>query len=111
MVTTGSKGSANTGSNPVRLAMSKRYSESLVQDLNNELAECLRREWDILGIKESDTPPPSSVDRFLCGKTLMKKYQVGFVPKRKWFSNSQRNPLKSTHPKSQGEAHSQVAEW
>ena len=44
--------------------MSKRYSESLVQDLNNELAECLRREWDIVGIKESDTPPPSSVDFF-----------------------------------------------
>jgi hypothetical protein len=26
-----------------------------------------------MGIKESDTPPPSSVDGFLCGKTLMKK--------------------------------------
>jgi hypothetical protein len=44
--------------------MSKRYSESLVQDLNNELAECLRREWDIVGTKESDTPPPSSVGCF-----------------------------------------------
>jgi hypothetical protein len=44
--------------------MSKRYSESLIQDLNNESAECLRREWDIVGIKESDTPPPSSVDLF-----------------------------------------------
>ena len=53
--------------------MSKRYSESLVQDLNNEPAECLRREWDIMGTKKSHTPSPSSVDRFLCGKTLMKK--------------------------------------
>ena len=53
-----------TGSNPVLTAMSKRCSESLVQDLNNELAECLRREWDIVGTKESDTTPPSSVDFF-----------------------------------------------
>ena len=55
------------GSTPVSPAMSKRYSESLIQDLNNESAECLRREWDIVGIKESDTPPPSSVD-FLSSK-------------------------------------------
>ena len=39
------------GSIPIRTAMSKRYSESLVQDLNNELAEYLRREWDIVGIR------------------------------------------------------------
>ena len=44
--------------------MSKRCSESLNQDLNNDSAECLRREWDIMGIKENDTPPPSSVDCF-----------------------------------------------
>jgi hypothetical protein len=43
--------SVHTGSNPVLTTMSKRYSESLVQDLNNGLAECLRREWDILGTK------------------------------------------------------------
>jgi len=43
--------SVRTGSNPVLTTMSKRYSESLVQDLNNGLAECLRREWDILGNK------------------------------------------------------------
>ena len=57
-------GTYHTGSNPVLTTMSKRCSESLVQDLNNELAECLRREWDIVGIKESDTPPPSSVGCF-----------------------------------------------
>ncbi len=45
-------------------AMSKRYSESSNQDLKNDSAECLRREWDIVGTKESDTPPPSSVDFF-----------------------------------------------
>ena len=45
-------------------AMSKRYSESSNQDLKNDSAECLRREWDIMGTKESDTPPPSSVDFF-----------------------------------------------
>ena len=53
-----------TGSNPVLIAMSKRYSESLNQDLNNDSAECLRRERDIVGTKESNTPPPSSVDFF-----------------------------------------------
>ncbi len=53
-----------TGSNPVLTAMSKRYSGSSNQDLKNDSAECLRREWDIVGIKESDTPPPSSVDFF-----------------------------------------------
>jgi hypothetical protein len=55
---------ANTGSNPVLIAMSERYSESLNQDLNNDSAECLRRERDIVGTKESNTPPPSSVDFF-----------------------------------------------
>jgi hypothetical protein len=44
--------------------MSKRYSESSNQDYKNDSAECLRREWDIVGIKESDTPPPSSVGCF-----------------------------------------------
>jgi hypothetical protein len=29
--------------------MSKRYSESLNQDFTNDSAECLRREWDIVG--------------------------------------------------------------
>ena len=52
------------GSSPALTAMSKRYSESLVQDLNNEPAECLRREWDIMGTKEGDTTPPSSVGCF-----------------------------------------------
>ena len=54
----------NTGSSPVLTTMSKRYSESSNQDFKNDSAECLRREWDIVGIKESDTPPPSSVDCF-----------------------------------------------
>ena len=53
-----------TGSNPVLTTMSKRYSGSSNQDLKNDSAECLRREWDIVGTKESDTPPPSSVDFF-----------------------------------------------
>lgn len=44
--------------------MSKRYSESLNQDLNNDFAECLRREWDIMGSKGIDTVPPSSVGTF-----------------------------------------------
>ena len=44
--------------------MSKRYSESSNQDFKNDSAECLRREWDIMGTKENDTPPPSSVDCF-----------------------------------------------
>ena len=52
------------GSNPCRGSMSKRYSESSNQDLKNDSAESLRREWDFVGIKESDTPPPSSVDCF-----------------------------------------------
>jgi hypothetical protein len=42
--------------------MSKRYSESSNQDFKNDSAECLRREWDIVGIKGADTAPPSSVD-------------------------------------------------
>jgi len=54
----------HTGSNPVLTAMSKRYSESSNQDFKNDSAECLRREWDIVGTKESDTPPPSSVGCF-----------------------------------------------
>ena len=58
------QGGDYTSSILVLATMSKRYSESLVQDLNNELAECLRREWDIVGTKESDTPPPSSVDLY-----------------------------------------------
>ena len=41
------------GSIPIRTAMSKRYSESSNQDLKNDSAECLRREWDIVGIKET----------------------------------------------------------
>ena len=52
------------GSIPGGTAMSKRYSESSNQDFKNDSAECLRREWDIMGIKESDTPPPSSVGCF-----------------------------------------------
>ena len=52
------------GSNPILTAMSKRYSESSNQDFKNDSAECLRREWDIMGTKESDTTPPSSVDFF-----------------------------------------------
>jgi len=63
-----------------------------------------------MGLKESHTPPPSSVDRFLCGKTLMKKARRRrtilsnkFRDLREiWFSNRQRNPLKSTHLESQG---------
>ena len=39
----------NIGSNPVLTTMSKRYSESLNQDFTNDSAECLRREWDIVG--------------------------------------------------------------
>ena len=38
------------------------------QDVKNDSAECLRREWDIMGIKERDTPPPSSVGCFQRGK-------------------------------------------
>jgi hypothetical protein len=64
-----------------------------------------------MGLKESHTPPPSSVPhRFLCGKTLMKKARRRrtilsnkFRDLREiWFSNRQRNPLKSTHLESQG---------
>ncbi len=44
--------------------MSKGYSESSNQDLKNDSAECLRREWDIIGTKEIDTSPPSSVGTF-----------------------------------------------
>jgi hypothetical protein len=47
--------------------MSKRYSESSNQDLKNDSAESLRREWDFMGIKESDTPPPISVGWFYEG--------------------------------------------
>ena len=54
----------HTGSSPVLTAMSERYSESSNQDLKNDSAECLRREWDIVGIKESDTPHPRSVDLY-----------------------------------------------
>ena len=53
------------GSNPVLTTMSKRYSESSNQDFKNDSAECLRREWDFVGTKESDTPPPSSCWLFL----------------------------------------------
>ena len=53
-----------TGSNPVRIAMSKRYSESSNQDLKNDSAESLRREWNFMGKQEQDTPPPSSVGTF-----------------------------------------------
>ena len=48
--------------------MSKRYSESLTQDLNNGFAESLRREWDFFGIKDDDNLLHSNVD-FLSGKT------------------------------------------
>ena len=44
--------------------MSKRYSESSNQDFKNDSAECLRRERDIVGIKGTDTAPPSSVGTF-----------------------------------------------
>ena len=57
-----------TGSNPVLTTMSKRYSESSNQDFKNDSAKCLRREWDIMGTKGTDTIPPSSVD-VLSGKT------------------------------------------
>ena len=45
-----------TRSTRVLTTMSKGYSESLVQDLNNELAECLRREWDIVGQRDRHIP-------------------------------------------------------
>lgn len=59
----------HTGSSPALTTMSRRYSESSNQDFKNDSAECLRREWDIVGTKESDTPPPSSCWMFLTGKT------------------------------------------
>ena len=52
------------GSNPVLITMGKRYPQSSNQDLKNDSAECLRREWDIRGTKEIDTSPPSSVGTF-----------------------------------------------
>lgn len=59
--------SPNTGSNPVLITMGKRYPESSNQDFKNDSAECLRREWDIMGIKGTDTIPPSSVGCFHWG--------------------------------------------
>ena len=41
--------SCHRGSNPLPTTMGKRYSESSNQDLKNDSAECLRREWDIVG--------------------------------------------------------------
>jgi hypothetical protein len=42
---------ARAGSTPALSTMSKRYSESSNQDLKNDSAECLRREWDIMGYR------------------------------------------------------------
>ena len=46
-------------------AMSKRYSESSNQDLKNDSAECLRREWDIVGTKEDTQLVPVVLDVFM----------------------------------------------
>ena len=43
------------------------------------------------------------VDRFLCGKTLMKKLRVVRTHGGDGSRNSQSNPLKSTHRISSGE--------
>ena len=60
-----------------------------------------------MGIKRGHTPSPSSVDRFLCGKTLMKKtYCIGDdylgyqTAVGDMVLESKSNPLKSTHPQS-----------
>ena len=42
-------GSVCAGSNPAGASMSERCSKSSNQDLKNDSAECLRREWDIMG--------------------------------------------------------------
>ena len=55
---------ATGGSNPSSSAMSKRYSESLNQDLNNGSVRCSLRYRNIMGIKEHNTGPPISVDVF-----------------------------------------------
>ena len=52
------------GSNPVLTTMSKRYSESSNQDFKNDSAECLRREWDIVGIKGLTQSLPVVLDVF-----------------------------------------------
>jgi hypothetical protein len=55
----------HTGSNPDLTSMSKRYSESSNQDLKNDSAECLRREWDIVGTKEDTQLLPVVLDVFM----------------------------------------------
>ena len=52
------------GSIPGGTAMSKRYSESSNQDYKNGSAECLRREWDIVGIKRQTHSLPVVLDVF-----------------------------------------------
>ena len=76
--------------------MSRRYSESSNQDFKNDSAECLRREWDIVGTKESDTPPPSSVGTFHEGRL------AGFVEIE---NRNNYSPIISRW------GNSQVAEW
>ena len=48
-------------------AMSKRYSESSNQDLKNDSAECLRREWDIFGIMDDENLLHRNLDFFSSG--------------------------------------------
>ena len=54
-----------SGSIPGGTTMSKRYSESSNQDFKNDSAECLRREWDIVGTKEDTQLLPVVLDVFM----------------------------------------------
>jgi len=94
--------SLNTGSNPVLTTMSRRYSESSNQDFKNDSAECLRREWDIVGTKESDTPPPSSVDCFqegcLTGFWNSRKNRNNYSPIISRWGNGQVAELDRRYP-------------
>jgi hypothetical protein len=59
--------------------MSKRYSQDLVPFLNKGIVVTLHNfKEEVVGIMGL-TNPPSMFDRFLCGKTLMKKTHFSMV--------------------------------